>query len=64
MAGSSIESVVCCICGRECEFHSAVRLSLRATDESDEVQHLYAHKACLRGVIRESVPLHPDFQED
>lgn len=64
MAGSNIESAVCCICGEECEFHSAVRLSLRATDESDEVQHLYAHKACLRGVIHKSVPLHPDFTDD
>jgi hypothetical protein len=64
MAGSNIDSVVCCICGKACAFHSAVRLSLRATDESDEVQHLYAHKACLRRVIHESVPLHPDFEDD
>ena len=64
MAGSSIESVVCCICGKACEFRSAVQLSLRTTDESDEVQHAYAHKACLRGVIHESVPLHPDLEDD
>lgn len=64
MAGNKVESVACCICEEQCEFHSAVRLSLQTTDESDEVQHLYAHKACLRGVIHESVPLHPDFEDD
>ena len=64
MAGSNIECVVCCICGKACEFHSAVRLSLLATDESEEIQHLYAHKDCLRRVIHESVPLHPDLEDD
>jgi hypothetical protein len=64
MDGSSIESVVCCICGKQCAFRSAVRLLLRTTDESDEVQHLYVHKACLRGAIHKSVPLHPDFEGD
>ena len=64
MDGNSIDRAMCCFCGKECDFHSAVQLALRPSYESDEAQHLCGHKACLRRVIHESVPLHPDFEDD
>ena len=64
MDGSSIETAVCCICGKTCNFRSAAQLSLKPSCESDEIQHLWAHRSCVRKVIQKTVPLHPDLYDE
>lgn len=63
MAGDSTEIVSCCFCSHSLDYRDAVHLTVFVKEMGDERQQLFAHKKCLAGVLRASVPLHPDLME-
>jgi hypothetical protein len=59
MAGSNQTDVVCCFCGESEAELNAIRLLISAHEMDEELQTLFAHKACLGAAVHVSVPLHP-----
>lgn len=58
---SEINLVMCCFCGDDIKYSSAVQLTIQLSDYIDERQGVYCHPECLDNVLHSSIPRHPDL---
>jgi hypothetical protein len=58
-----IEPVVCCFCGKQLPYKSAVLIVVYPTADRDESQSLYAHRAHLVTRLIPGMSLHPALVE-
>jgi len=60
----SNKRVICCFCGVSLSFEKAVVLDIKPNIRSTEPQQIFAHKEHFVHLVKNNVPLHPDFFED
>jgi hypothetical protein len=57
-------ALVCCFCGESLSFAEAVHLSIIIDSKAGDAQALFCHMRCLKNVLHESIPIHPDLLEN
>jgi hypothetical protein len=58
---SSDQRVICCFCGIGLPLEIAIVLNIKPNIKSTESQQLFSHKEHFIHLVKNNVPLHPDF---
>ena len=48
--------VLCCFCGQDSTFSTAIEITIECDKETKDIQVVYAHSKCLDIVLHKSVP--------
>ena len=59
-----LERYSCCFCGRDVDYKEAVILEVYTSEEPEDKQGLFVHRACYVLVLHKDVPLLPSLMED